>query len=123
MNREKTTEERNEAIAKFMDWSIDPTHCFYHGIDKKYIIPYCTTSGYLYKLCFNSDWNWLMPVVEKLRESKIMVSINYFPDAGATECVVYPNDLGSCEIRNETVNPIEAVFLAVSDFCLTSNPQ
>lgn len=64
------TTENNKLIAEFMGWKIGHPELlelrwgneWFEGRDKK------TTKGYLH---FNSDWNWIMEVVDKVYSSDI----------------------------------------------------
>lgn len=77
-----TLAESDNILAKFMEWEQDPRHLFWYtkGIDKKFIKPYLSNSGYLYQEAFSTDVNWLMSVVDKiesLEEINLPYSYNY----------------------------------------------
>jgi hypothetical protein len=60
---------RNEAIAKYLNWfSCETEHdMFWHPN-----MP-CTTDNWVHhsiSLKFESDWNWLIPVIEKIANEK-----------------------------------------------------
>lgn len=77
----RTTEENNRLIAEFMGYKL---------VDKEwdlYETPECMydirdTSGDLNmkpagsEMCFHSSWDWLMPVVEKIRINELVENFN-----------------------------------------------
>jgi hypothetical protein len=79
--------------------------------------------AYQYQLQYNISWDWLMPVVEKIqKELKVMISINFW-SWGATECKIYPNEVGSEEKEAETETSITSTWLAVLEFIKWYNVQ
>jgi len=64
---EKTTEEKNVLIAEFMGYEkiVFPETSKYLG---QYTNPISKRVYEVDNLDFNSDWNWLMPVVEKINK-------------------------------------------------------
>jgi len=68
-------EENNKLIAEFMGWKIGHPELlelrwsneWFYGRDKR------TTKGFLH---FNSDWNWLMEVVQKITDLNNVVEIH-----------------------------------------------
>jgi Pyruvate/2-oxoacid:ferredoxin oxidoreductase delta subunit len=107
-----------------VDYSLDSIH-WRDDRDKFFFV---TLSGWdinpaINELKYNSSWDWLMPVVEKIEKHGCIIQITF--------CLA-----GSCRItkgsfkdpiktlaNTESNSPIEAVFLAVSDYCLNQiNP-
>jgi hypothetical protein len=70
---------------------------------------------------FHKDWNLLMPVVEKIRQTSKhghLITISFYSKqiGNPTECRIYMNDIGLSEIVTETPSPIESVYQAVVQF-------
>ena len=68
------TTENNKLIAEFMGWRIqkDPTERFFGR--------YKSPIGTWYKeidLAFHQDWNWLMEVVEKMKNIILLKGITF----------------------------------------------
>jgi hypothetical protein len=88
------TQKRNEAIALFM------------GVDY---------SPHPYFIGYHSSWDWLMPVVEKIEaEGGIKITIQ------KNVCIIKKYGFLEVRLAIEQISEtkIEAVFLAVSDYCL-----
>ena len=65
---------------------------------------------------FHYSWDWLMPVVEKIRSLNKMVLFHFWSFTNSTECKIYNWELGSEEIVNECESSFEAVYLTVIEF-------
>lgn len=98
--------KRNEAIALFM--GIQSYNDDRYG--KIYSIP--VERGSIFSLKYNSSWNWLMPVVEKIAQKGVMVDI--IIDTLKTRV-----EIAQC--ARQSTNSIEAFFLTVSDYCIAFN--
>lgn len=107
------TTENNKLLAEFLGWKIGHPEIlelrwsneWFEGMDKK------TTKGYLY---FNSDWNWLMQVVEKIENT------SYKEDSFFN---VHIGSLADCTIQNakyeQIINKISTTKIeAVYDACV-----
>ena len=70
-------EENNRLIAEFMGWSTHPKHGDKYLINKskdRVNLPWyseCNWEASLREFNYHSDWNILMPVVEKIENTKI----------------------------------------------------
>ena len=70
-------EENNKIIAEFMGWSTHPKHGDKYLINKskdRVNLPWyseCNWETSLREFNYHSDWNILMPVVEKIENTKI----------------------------------------------------
>lgn len=67
---------------------------------------------------YDSSWDWLMPVVEKINGMGKMVNINFYTDPMCIETVIYNWGLGDPQQRSgvECNSPIESVYTAVVEF-------
>lgn len=112
MTNNKEIEEGNKLIAEFMkNAAVNSPH---KKPNKE--------------LKYHESWDWLMPVVEKIRQTTEhghLITISFYSKGigNPTECRIYLNDLGAEEITTECLNPIEAVWLAVIDFIKWYNNQ
>jgi hypothetical protein len=115
--------ERNIAIAEFMGarWRAKednkaPLYRFDEPIGNQYAFHHT-------ELQYHSSWDWLLPVCKKIESEGCIVQI--------TLCLA-----GHCRITKgnfkvpiktianvESNDPIEAVFLAVSDYCLEAKDK
>jgi hypothetical protein len=73
---EKKTEKINKAIAEFMGWTteirrLDLTKASFYDVlispDKSTVL---RVNEELYRLEYHSSWGWLMPVVQKISETR-----------------------------------------------------
>ena len=70
-------EENNKIIAEFMGWSTHPKHGDKYLINKskdRVNLPWyseCNWEASLREFNYHSDWNILMPVIEKIENTKI----------------------------------------------------
>jgi len=133
MKKEPTIQERNEAIARFLNYK----EAFAHVEDQFGYIQ--TVDGFkipghgipcpLTELMFHSDWNWLMSVVEKIERAKgICTEIKTMETVGGEKAYkLILRDIkmygSNCIGLGESNSKIEAVFLAVSDFCIQYNDK
>ena len=115
-----TTTEKNELIAKFLGYSQphpDYPHTTYW---------YKKDEAPLTMLSFDTDWNWLMEVVEKI-ESIVWEETNdtsFNVTIGATSyCVIQDNNGGMIEIIGEGKSKLESVYNACVEFVKWYNEQ
>jgi len=90
IEEQNSTTQNNRLIAKFMGL---PTETFNSGI-----LNYGFDEGWyeLEELSFHTDWNWLMPVVDKI-ESLVFDETNSFNvTIGATSYCVIQDSNGEC---------------------------
>lgn len=101
----------NELIAEFMGWNKDAV-----GL---WLVPDCFAGRHRIKLfstdqlIFDSSWDWLMPVVEKINNTK-----NKY---GSTDVIIYCrtchiNDPEQIIIEATGKNMFEATYKAVVEF-------
>jgi hypothetical protein len=125
MEREEIN-KRNEAIALFMGAKLkvpaNTKYAPYYQFFKE--------DGLIYRekepkdMKYNSSWDWLMPVVEKIEKTRINGSPLYC-EIGKTYSYIYKTAHTMGEKRDILSIPgktkIEAVFLGVSEFCMMYN--
>jgi len=121
----KTIEEKNKAIAEFMGFKP-----YEDGSEKheSYILPepYClehTASGRMYALPplhmrFDTSWDWLMPVVEKIESTDNRFDIKGMD--GETIVEINPTE-SSFDIRVEDSDKKKAVYKAVYELIINHN--
>ena len=86
------TQEKNELIAEFMGLSVKEGVCYYTDEDDMFPMGIEVEEPYI---PYDNDWNWLMPVVDKIENRLWNVGkIGYFD-----ECLS-SNDL---EVRYQAV--------------------
>ena len=116
------TTENNKIIAEFMGWKLGHPDLFelrwgndwFKGRDKK------TNKGYLF---FDSDWNWLMEVVEKiegLRGLEDAEDVLYFVTIELSYCEIKAYNF---VIEQEGSDKKEAVYNACVEFIKWYNEQ
>jgi hypothetical protein len=105
--------KRNEAIAVFMGAKLKvPTNTKYAPCYQ-----YFREDGLIYReketqhMEYKTNWSWLMPVVEKIESGR-----NYI-DIRKKEILLTVIDRPT-QLYEVGESKIEAVFLAVSDYCL-----
>jgi hypothetical protein len=105
--------QNNILIAEFMGFKKDsPSTNWYYDLKK---------SRYyrLNELLYDTDWNWLMSVVDKI-ESIVWEEINdtsFNVTIGATYyCVIQDNNGGMLEIIEQGKSKLESVYNAVVKF-------
>jgi len=107
MTREQIN-EGNKLIGDFMEQMI---------LDVNVLYVFSELPIEKYPRQFHYSWDWIIPVVEKIRSLDNMVNLNFWSETNATECVIYNwEDFGSAEIRNECQSSIESVYLSVVEF-------
>lgn len=94
MNKQEIL-EGNKLIAEFMGFKWvknNPKMIAYIGIEGGWSVPTDSTlyevGGGNQELYFHSNWNWLMPVVEKVRDSNCMVSIRFNKQLNTTNTMI-----------------------------------
>ena len=100
---------RNEAIARFWGWKMirrnDDGHCDWWMTEAERLQNPDMSGVYHGQTCFNSSWNSIMPVaIKMMKENRGKLTI-WLAD-GEPESFV-----------------IESVWLVVSDYCLSLEPQ
>ena len=77
-------EENNRIIAEFMGWSTHPRHGDKYLINKskdRVNLPWyseCNWEASLREFNYHSDWNILMPVIEKIEKEFCSTNIHYY---------------------------------------------
>ena len=113
----KTTEEGNKLIAEFMGLiETEPGYLYNDQFEKAFLKDY---------LGYNSSWDWLMPVVEKIDSilpDDQYVSINY------NNCTIDiysfpPFVFNSLTITGEGISKIHATWNCVCEFITWYNEQ
>jgi len=99
------TTEKNKLIAEFMGYAISEQTEGFAQRDKYPKNPF-------EEISFNSSWDWLMPVVEKIHsDTDCFVTIYY------KECTIhnmYSNKMK--DIRSEKENTLQSIYEAVVQF-------
>lgn len=112
----KTIEQKNRMIAEFM--GLEPLYS-----DPKNFIFYRPLNNYIYINCmqYNSSWDWLMPVVEKIEGLGFTIEKNFQPADNDWQCLlVKGNDILFQEFNEES---IQAMHYVVSEFIEMYNNQ
>lgn len=118
MSREEIN-KRNEAIASFLGWYKNNNwNPFIWNCRDQNNDPVLTIANYERDLKFNYSWDWLMVAVEKIEGRGFDSRILGYNSEGEFLCdfVDFENNEAAC--RSSSTSKIEAVFLAVSDFCI-----
>ena len=119
------TIEKNELLAEFMDIDtspkeIDCKECrFFYQCN---LIQCSLSDDELYKnpeLFYNSDWNWLMEVVEKIENYNEFTNVLFAPQGCSIDC--YTENRFS--FSNDCDTKIEAVYNACVEFVKWYNEQ
>jgi hypothetical protein len=116
--------ERNKNIAIFMEFEYNKTDSF--GNDN-YRLPYeyrnIFNCSHYDNLHFNTSYDWLMPVVDKI-ESMIYFSMDITVEIEHNFCTIFGN-FSPIFIDGETLKLTkkEAIFMAVSDFAKRYNER
>lgn len=110
-----TTQEGNLLIAKFMGWEVHPR--LSNKLQRKDIKEgYRKLSDFMFidSLCYHSDWNELMTVIEQLHSMGKMISINFYTEGNKpVECRIYNWGVGDPEFENEQYTAILSVWNTV----------
>lgn len=109
-------EETNRLIAEFMDNPIP-----------KSAVKCCNSHNYIHnnhllECKYNSSWDWLMPVLEKIEKMGVSTEIHYFAGtkfnaAGYMASLLgYSSMVSTYDSSTQTENKITAVYKAVVKF-------
>ena len=126
-----TTIENNKIIAEFMgakEIITETTHRIYKEFEMYGIIESIEDREdikHFYQpeeMLFNSDWNWLMEVVEKIEETEIENNILMLESIGNEAKFIYDD---GCRFLNSNIGEtkIEAVYNACIEFIKWYNEQ
>lgn len=100
--------ENNKLIAEFMGWNIDNPSTLPTNLHQEE-----ETQGF-WELKFDTDWNWLMGVVEKINTSDYTVEIH------SMDTRIYNNNTGKIIFQSEckwqTYELLNSVYEAVVEF-------
>lgn len=119
------TIENNKIIAEFLDWEFDDLSETFETPFLKLVEPQAFGDEQFssklqdFELEFNSDWNWLMVVVEKIESLGYKIDISKWENS--QYCGIYLN--GKKIAGNETNTKIEAVYNACVEFIKWYNNQ
>lgn len=106
----------NKLIAEFMDYTISYYSNEFDMVD---------VNGKMKSLSswakYHSDWNWLMPVLEKICKMKIGDGITYVEYAYPTTFGMLREETGQIMIRLTGHQLFEATYLYVIDFIIHFN--
>lgn len=116
-----TTKEKNKLLAEFLE--LKPINVFgRYSISKNHIHVNCETEEEAFEsFCksakFDTDWNWLMEVVEKIENLNEYISIYLYPQ-GCTisKCKEFEGDKDYFDISIDGDSKIEAVYNACVEF-------
>lgn len=116
--------ENNKIIAEFMGWEQypqTPVGYLENSSKDRKLPPYYsqinTKVGKISDFNYNTDWNWLMPVVDKIKDLKIVTNVNYniagdFIIEGLTKTKV----LNIIINRKDYKSDIEMVYKGIVEF-------
>ena len=124
MNTTESVSANNKLIAEFMGIfavDIDEQDGFWYSIDG--LMPHGYDKIMLEAIKYNSSWDWLMPVVEKIGELYHQVKIEI--NEGFPYCEIICYSEGNCveEFRNENETTIQAIYEVVLEFIKWYNQQ
>jgi hypothetical protein len=110
--------ENNKLIAEFMGFKLqqDPTERWFGNY---FAIPNDAWSNRLELLHFDTDWNWLMEVVEKIENYNEYTNVLFTPQGCEINCYIENGFLFS----NDCNTKIEAVYNACIEFIKWYNKQ
>ena len=101
-NKVMNTTENNKLIAEFMQLVECETDYLYHPSSEK---------GFLKDyLMYNSDWNWLMEVVEKIEDLNYSIEINK-QEENDYQCLVVKKDILIQEFSNTKMRKINKLCI------------
>ena len=103
--------EENKLIAEFMGFKIqdNPNERFYN---QYFTEPNGTWGSRIEIMHFDSSWDWLMPVVEKIESLNFSIEMNK-QEEGDYQCLIIKKDI---LVQTFSNNKIEAVYNAVVNF-------
>ena len=109
------TEESNKLIAEFMGFTYEKNLGYYDNEMLMGQHVYDQQQGNCFDdLLFNTSWDWLMPVVEKIGHELTSIDISFLRMKDETYTTMTKiEELNLC-ITNE--NPIDAVYTTVLNF-------
>jgi hypothetical protein len=126
------TKSDNELIAEFMGWE----HCNSPSCIENNNLCWSKDchSGYVSKdkLKFETSWDWLMPVVEKIEQTRVEIDKNglgyeFMTFIQANECLIEshtrPTGREFISFRNSSLTKIESTYRAVVEFIKWYNTQ
>lgn len=88
----------------------------------------CSDNGHHYpsidEMKFDSDWNWIMEVIEAIEKLKYNVTIHFHPKLRIQSCSIY-NEEGKLVSMRESnhISKKEAVVQAINQFLIWYNEQ
>lgn len=114
----KQTIEGNKLIAEFMGAEFGKTP---YERGEQDVLKYIEVTHGLQvhpwsKLEYNSNWSWLMPVVDKIYKMGNQICINYYTASGVIECMIYHLGINDPTIQSQSGDSIKSVWQAVIDF-------
>lgn len=104
--------EGNKLIAEFMGLSM---------ISKEEITEDIDINKFCYQPRYHSDWNWLMPVVEKINDLDSLYHINIY--SAVVTVFSYSPVETLCKFNNSDTSKIKAIWLAVLEFIKWFNTE
>ncbi len=127
-NKEGNTD--NELIAEFMKISEVTQYFDSYGKQspiywtqndyfrtRTYDLPNISMKEFLQQSKYDTSWDWLMPVVEKIQAvERIGVMIAFDSSNGFTQCEIYQTKGLTEGIDNADKSPIKAVYKSVVEF-------
>jgi hypothetical protein len=124
---EKNIQERSEAIALFMGMKLSEPENDHE--EYEWIPSHPVSGNWMFKSPppYDRSWKWLMPVLEKIEaQDNIITKVDSLRTVGGDlrhKCTVHNLSVygTSCIAYGESKSKIEAIFLAVSHFCMEYN--
>jgi len=104
----KTVTENNKLIAEFMG---------YGDVNTKVYFKYNCSAN---KLMFDSSWDWLMPVIEKIEKDK--ATVNFLTNA-KTKIIGCTIHVDYTSFSFKSTNRLEAAYEAIIKFIKWYNSQ
>jgi hypothetical protein len=111
-------EDNNKIITEFMGFTFEKNLGWYDNDMLMEQIVYDQQNGNCFdKLLFDTDWNWLMGVVEKIE------SLGYYVKILKSTCVILDVEERCIVIELNTLTKIEVVYNACVEFIKWHNEQ
>jgi hypothetical protein len=118
------TTENNKLIVQFMQLKPTKVNTDFYALAKNHVHitgknPEIVISGFSECAKYNSDWNWLMELVEKIENYNEFTNVLFAPQGCAINCYIK----NGFSFSNDCETKIEAVYNACVEFIKWHNEQ
>jgi len=108
--------ENNKLIAEFMGFTINKHWNNWFDVPKKYQLIYPSSFGIDFNCKFNTSWDWLMPVVEKIEMIEQNGLYYNFQILGGCSVYIISSDMEEILSVDNGDSKLHNVWLAVVEF-------